>query len=148
MLRCLLPILCLGACAEVALPYNQEWDPPTNPTAAAPEGADTAAKLVWMLLEGEDGRLPLVHWVSEGPCLEGVGDPSKCHTGFYHYFPETDTHEVWCLVMPKLRQSAIIHELTHAALQDTEGDPDAPHAGPRWGEIPEVRQKLIDVGAY
>jgi hypothetical protein len=153
-------LICMGACTteidEIINPITTPpWTPPTNPRVDAPRNADAAAKLVWHLLGGDEDRLPHINWVGEGPYLKGLDDPTCC-SGFYKYWSESDTHEIWCTVFPRLTDSALVHELTHAILQDTEGGPNGTgeedcypgeyHNGPAWCDVPEITEQLISVG--
>lgn len=140
-------LLCLGACTDVV---QVDWAPPTNAAVDTTDNADTAAKLAWLLLRGDDSRFPLVHWVVDGPCLGGVeAYPGACHSGWYHYNGEgTDTpHEIWCIVAPLTDPAnALVHELTHAVLMDTEGNSDGQHLGARWADVQVIQSHLVAVG--
>jgi hypothetical protein len=99
-LRCLLPLLCLGACAEpVLLPTIVETTPPVC-------AAEVAVRS-WELLGGT-GKLPLVTWTSN--CFEVAheGEPFCAHGMHIEGDVFVQVHGVGAW------ETSLTHELLHA----------------------------------
>jgi len=136
VIRPLLVLLAaLAACAP-APPLSGE---PVDPPERADEAADVAMG-AWseiLLPPGREFEIPVILWF-DVKCLEGTGG---CREGRY-FDSSWSCPEIQLVYRDTPSESALAHELLHAALDQLRGDADGDHLSPIWDRVDEVDERL------
>lgn len=122
---------------------------PEAPSFARPHQAEEVAK-VWALLGGDSEiPTPTITWVKGETCSGGnpmwpgiVGPEGSCAAGLF----DNDYSGITLVLMPSWKETAIVHELTHAASYMLRGDADDGHVlfPAAWAAVPSINDQIAN----